>query len=147
MGVDRSDRMVQTYSVSRQSRKWWFRLFYYFLDMAVANSFILYNNSPNHDELSELDYIKQLSLALIGTFSRDDEVQPGPQRKRTRTPAIPRFTAGNHWPKLTKKHSDASIVHAQGVEDHNRNMSVKPVTFICVLINALNTTICDIKKF
>jgi hypothetical protein len=102
-GVDRSDRMVRTYSVSRPSKKWWFRLFYYFVDMAVANSFILHNNSPKHDELSELDYIKKLSLALIGSFSGDEKVQPGPQRKRKRTPAIPRVVAGNHWPKLTKK--------------------------------------------
>ena len=94
-GVDRSDRMVRTYSVSRPSKKWWFRLFYYFLDMAVANSFILYNNSPNHDELSELDYIKQLSLSLIATFSKDEKVQSGPERKRTMVPAIPRLVTGN----------------------------------------------------
>src|SRR5206468_870263 len=31
--------LIRTYSVSRMSRKWWFRLFYYFLDMAMANSF------------------------------------------------------------------------------------------------------------
>src|SRR3984957_19245875 len=102
-GFDRSDRMVRTYSASRQSKKWWFRLFYYFLDMSVANSFILYNNSPNHDELSELDYVKQLSLALIGSFSGDEKVQPRAQRKRKRTPAIPRVVAGNHYPELTKK--------------------------------------------
>ena len=80
-GVDRSDRLVRTYSVSRKSKKWWLRLFYYFLDMSVANSFILYDNSPNRDKLNGLDYIKQLSLALIGTFSRDDQVQPSPPKK------------------------------------------------------------------
>src|ERR1700744_4138586 len=53
-GVDRSDRMVHTYSVSRKSKKWWYRLFYYLLDTALAKSFILYKSSPNHDQLSEL---------------------------------------------------------------------------------------------
>src|SRR2546429_7439350 len=67
-GVDRSDRMVRTYSVSRKSKKWWYRLFYYLLDTSLANSYILYKNSPNHDDLSELDYLKKLSLALIGMF-------------------------------------------------------------------------------
>jgi hypothetical protein len=117
-GVDRSDRMVRTYSVSRQSRKWWFRLFYYFLDMAVANSFILYNNSANRDKLNELDYVKQLSLALIGTFSGDKKVQPGPQRKRKKTPSIPRFQAGNHWPKLTKKTEICEQCSALGSQRH-----------------------------
>jgi len=113
-GVDRSDRMVRTYFVSRQSRKWWFRLFYYFLDMSVANSFILYNNSPNHDELSELDYIKKLSLALIGTFSRDNGVQAGPQRKRSKVATIPRRTSGNHWPTNVKKQRECQQCKRSG---------------------------------
>jgi hypothetical protein len=113
-GVDRSDRMVRTYSVSRPSKKWWFRLFYYFLDMAVANSFILYNNSPNHDELSELDYIKQLSLSLIATFSKDEKVQSGPERKRTMVPAIPRLVTGNHWPLKTKERKECQQCKRKG---------------------------------
>ena len=102
-GVDRSDRLVRTYSVSRQSKKWWYRLFYYLLDTALANSFILYKISPNHDELSELDYLKQLAVALIGAISKDEKVQPRPQRKKTKVQIPPRVTAGNHWPVHTKK--------------------------------------------
>jgi hypothetical protein len=113
-GVDRSDRLIRTYSVSRMSRKWWFRLFYYFLDMAVANSFILYKSSPNHDELTELDYIKQLSLALIGTFSKDDKVQTGRKRRRERAPAIPRCTSGNHWPLKLKQRKDCDECKRKG---------------------------------
>jgi hypothetical protein len=113
-GVDRSDRMVRTYSVSRASKKWWFRLFYYFLDMAVSNSFILYQHSPNHDELSELDYIKQLSLALIGTFSKDGKVQTGRKRRRERAPAIPRCTTGNHWPLKLKQRKDCEECKRRG---------------------------------
>jgi hypothetical protein len=100
-GVDRSDRMVRTYSVSRRSKKWWFRLFYYLVDTAVANSFVLYHNSPNHPKITELEYIKKLSLALIGTFSKEGKVQPHPQRKKTKGSAPPRLTAGNHWPLKT----------------------------------------------
>jgi hypothetical protein len=102
-GVDRSDRMVRTYSVSRRSKKWWFRLFYYLLDTSIANSFILYHNSPNHDKLTELEYVKKLSLALIGRFSKEDKVQPHPQRRRTKGVIPPRLTAGNHWPLNVKK--------------------------------------------
>jgi hypothetical protein len=102
-GVDRSDRMVRTYSVSRQSKKWWYRLFYYLLDTALANSYILYTQSPNHDTLSELDYLKKLAVALIRGVVRGEQVQPRPQRKRKREPTPPRLTAGHHWPVLTKK--------------------------------------------
>lgn len=102
-GVDRSDRMVRTYSVSRQSKKWWYRLFYYLLDTALANSWILYNSSRNHGELSELEYLKQLALALIGTVPKHDKVQPQPKKKKGQLVVPLRFTAGNHWPKNVKK--------------------------------------------
>jgi len=59
--------------------------------------------SPNHDELSELDYLKQLAIALIGTKSRDEEIQPQPRRKKTKLATPPRMTAGTHWPKNVKK--------------------------------------------
>jgi hypothetical protein len=101
-GVDRSDRLVRTYSVSRKSKKWWYRLFYYLLDTALANSFILYCLSPNHPKLTELDYLKQLAVSLIATKSRDEEVQPRPQRKKKKIAAPPRMTVGNHWPKKVK---------------------------------------------
>ena len=101
-GVDRSDRLVRTYTVSRQSKKWWYRLFYYLLDTSLANSFLLYNSSQNHDELSELDYLKNLSIQLISTKSSNDEVQPRPQRKKTKVSIPPRMTASNHWPIHTK---------------------------------------------
>eukprot|EP00456_Euglypha_rotunda_P043253 TRINITY_DN33856_c0_g1_i3.p1 TRINITY_DN33856_c0_g1~~TRINITY_DN33856_c0_g1_i3.p1 ORF type:complete len:104 (-),score=6.96 TRINITY_DN33856_c0_g1_i3:34-345(-) len=75
----------------------------YLLDTSFANSFILYQLSPNHDELSELDYLKQLALELISTISGEEEVQPRPQRKKTNVANLPRMTAGNHWPKKAKK--------------------------------------------
>ena len=102
-GVDRSDRMVRTYSVSRASKKWWFRLFYYFLDTCIANSYILYNASPNHPKLTELEFIKALSLSLIGSSSKEAQVQPHPQRKRSKTQQTPRVTAHNHWPEKLKQ--------------------------------------------
>ena len=102
-GVDRSDRMVRTYSVSRASKKWWFRLFYYFLDTCIANSYILYHSSPNHPSLTELEFIKALSLSLIGSSSKESQIQPHAQRKRNQAQPTPRVTASNHWPVKTNQ--------------------------------------------
>jgi len=41
-GVDRFDRARALYSVSRKSKKWWLRIFYFVLDAAVVNAFHLY---------------------------------------------------------------------------------------------------------
>src|ERR1700722_11249435 len=76
--------------------------FLLFGDTSIANSFILYHNSCNHPRIIELEFVKQLSLALIGTFSKEEKVQPHPQRKRTKY-EFPTAYAGNHWPKKAKK--------------------------------------------
>ena len=44
-GVDLFDFKRKTYSCSRKSRKWWFRLFYFLVDMATTNSYIRKNTS------------------------------------------------------------------------------------------------------
>ena len=79
-----------------------YRLFYYLVDTSIANSFILYHSSRNHPRITELEFVKQLSIALIGTFSKKAKVQPHPQRKRKKVRTPPRLTAGNHWPIKTK---------------------------------------------
>ncbi|XP_040069422.1 piggyBac transposable element-derived protein 4-like [Ixodes scapularis] len=40
--VDRFDQLRVYHTVTRKSRKWWMRIFYFLLDCALVNSFILY---------------------------------------------------------------------------------------------------------
>ena len=48
-GVDLADQKRKMYSASRKSKvKWYMRLFYYFLDIAVVNAHVLECESPNH---------------------------------------------------------------------------------------------------
>lgn len=41
-GVDRFDQKRGTYPVARRSRRWWMRLFYFLIDAAITNAYILY---------------------------------------------------------------------------------------------------------
>ncbi|XP_049782235.1 piggyBac transposable element-derived protein 4-like [Schistocerca cancellata] len=50
-GVDKFEQLMSAYSVSWKSRKWWRKLFYYFLDAAVVNSFILYYDTAKWHSL------------------------------------------------------------------------------------------------
>ena len=43
-GVDRSDQMLAYYSVKRKCYKWWKTLFFHLVDIAVVNSFLLFQN-------------------------------------------------------------------------------------------------------
>lgn len=59
--VDEADRLLSTYKIDRRSKKWWFRIFWHFLDVVVANSFILYKTKGIKPSLS----LKQFRLALV----------------------------------------------------------------------------------
>ena len=93
-GVDRSDRMVRTYSTSRRSKKWWVRLFYYCLDTALANSYILYSQSSNHPQMTYLQYVEQVAFGLIGTPSVVKRVQRSGVKKKRGKRTHPRPVSG-----------------------------------------------------
>lgn len=40
--VDKFDQNKGSYEVDRKSRKWWHRIFFYFLDACVVNSYVIY---------------------------------------------------------------------------------------------------------
>lgn len=44
-GVDRFDQLMSSYAVAWKSRRWWMKIFYYLLDAAIVNSYIIYKDT------------------------------------------------------------------------------------------------------
>ena len=44
-GVDKHDMLRQLYEINRKSMKWWHRLVFGSLDMAVVNTYVVHNAS------------------------------------------------------------------------------------------------------
>ena len=40
-GVDRGDQLQSYYNIGRRSTKWWIRVFFYIVECAILNSYIL----------------------------------------------------------------------------------------------------------
>jgi len=57
-GVDRSDQMLSYYTFSRETVKWWKKLFFHLLDLAVVNAHILYKKSSKVKMSLEIFYEK-----------------------------------------------------------------------------------------
>lgn len=109
-GVDHADQIRSCYSTYRASRKWWHYIFWFLVDVSIANAFILFKESPAHQKKSRkgnplkptiLKFRMNLAKELIGTHRA--------QRKRT-APQIsdPMAPEDVHMPiegkKLTCKH-------------------------------------------
>lgn len=94
--VDRFDRCVAAYNVSWKSRRWWLKLWYYFLDASIVNSYLLYRktlklSNPRRKPLGHLQFRSKLADQLIGQFV--PRQRPGPPP----TPTV--FSNINDLPK------------------------------------------------
>ncbi|CAG4958809.1 unnamed protein product [Colias eurytheme] len=85
-GVDRFDQLRSTYEVGRRSKRWWLRIFYFCVDLAITNSFLLYSkNKRVHNPLTQLHFRLCLARGLINNYSsrkRSLESQPQYSMKR-----------------------------------------------------------------
>ncbi|XP_018312946.1 piggyBac transposable element-derived protein 4-like [Mycetomoellerius zeteki] len=58
--VDYSDRLLSSYNIDRRARKWWLRIFWYFVDLTIINSFIIYKSKAFQPTT-----LKQFRLRLV----------------------------------------------------------------------------------
>lgn len=63
-GVDKSDQYSTCYEIDRKSKKWWKKVFYRLLLVAVSNSWIIYK-SFEHKKMPLIDFLIPLSEQLI----------------------------------------------------------------------------------
>lgn len=80
-GVDHFDQLQEYYNISLKSRRWWMKLFFYFVNATIVNSYIMYTltvkqNSNNVKPLSHLMFRSLLADELIGQFSNRKNVGP-----------------------------------------------------------------------
>ena len=69
-GVDKHDMLRQLYEINRKSMKWWHRLLFSSLDMAVVNTYAVYNASKEK-QLLFLEFRRDISMELhTRTFAR-----------------------------------------------------------------------------
>ena len=68
-GVDRFDERRGRYSVSRRSRKWWMRIFFFLVDSAIANSLVLYNSVHPGNPVTMLMFRRDLFRCLVNNYT------------------------------------------------------------------------------
>ena len=64
--VDRFDHYCSSYAFTRKSLKWWRKTFFWFVEVAVINGFILYKECYPDEATDHIRYRKQLIVQLVG---------------------------------------------------------------------------------
>ena len=67
-GVDISNQLISYYEIDIRMKKWWKRLFNHLIDIAVVNSYILYNKSGRGEVLSQKKFRESIVLSVIAKY-------------------------------------------------------------------------------
>ena len=70
-GVDRMDQNLDKYRMNIRSRKWWWPLFAFTLEVAIQNAWILYRLTPAAEEwpLDSLAFRREVCGVYLGRHS------------------------------------------------------------------------------
>ncbi|KAG7494019.1 hypothetical protein JOB18_021211 [Solea senegalensis] len=113
-GVDLSDRMMSYYRMSVRTKKWTIRMLMHFMDLALANSWLLYrrdnqeNGTPRKGIMKFLEYrmdVAQVFLNKCKVTDAEEErahrPEPGPRFRVTPIPNISvRTASAGHLPEV-----------------------------------------------
>ncbi|XP_058810638.1 piggyBac transposable element-derived protein 4-like [Phymastichus coffea] len=101
--VDYADRAISTYQIDRKSKKWWFRIFWHFIDLCICNGFILYKEKQIKPLLSlkkfRMRLVEQLVVHKIPTPKGRKRTAPNtPSHAKIKVPDEKRLSNAAHMP-------------------------------------------------
>ena len=67
-GVDKHDMLRNLYGTDRKYKKWWHRIFFGIIDMAIINTYLLYVNNACNKPITLLNFYREVAQGLM-TFS------------------------------------------------------------------------------
>jgi len=114
-GVDRFDRSRGHYSVSHKAIRWWVRIFYFLIDSAAVNAFILFQSVHPEKPTTAMTFRVDLFREMVcgQSFQRRTSSLEGSSfmkyqlsgQKRVKMMGVPdniRLHQGNHFPSRSK---------------------------------------------
>ena len=93
-GVDISDRIIYHYASERATHRYWKKIFFNFLDIALMNSYILYTTSTGQKTMDRRKFVISIveSLCLNNLLARGPQQRAAPMQQ----PALPHPQAATH---------------------------------------------------
>ena len=115
-GVDLLDQRVASYRLDRKSKfRFYLRIFFDLLDIACANSFIVYNILYPQKRFTLLDFKIVVAKSLIGNYSNRVRSMKSSQPSRRSVAGTP-IAAPDHLPIFMDKRSRCVYCSVGGIE-------------------------------
>jgi hypothetical protein len=120
-GVARLNQRISCYNLDRKSKRNWLRMFIYFLNASIFNSFICYNQLAQ-DKSTYLNYMVSLAKSLrFGSERISRGRPPSEQKSKLASPkAVFNFENEMHLPVIAKRRRCAYCTTKE--EDYRSNI-------------------------
>jgi hypothetical protein len=127
--VDRHDQYMETYRFNRRAMKWWHPIFFYLIDAAITNMWIVkkeYLKNKKDISFSQRKFRINLIHALV------DQYAPTPKYKSSTSLGIPVGSAKYHFPlKLHERSTSRCICGCGRKSRHVCSGCKKPLFIDC----------------
>ena len=109
-GGDVADQLTVFYSFVCKTKKWWRKLFFYFLEVSVVNSYLIYKQTISHPR-NHLGYRREIveQIAKLYIQQAPPRMGPGaPRRSLTNSPSQ-RLDRRPHFIRKSSTHRDCLV--------------------------------------
>ena len=136
-GVDTGDQLQSYYGFSHRTVKWWRRLFFHLIDLAIVNAYILYLMSPRsgkrltHAQV-RIELAKQLLMDTVTSRGDCSSVDSNPPSSHL---------TGRHFQGKLGVSAAGRQIQPDCVVCIQQHMNANSIICLCVLYLVLNCTI------
>ena len=116
-GVDRSDQMLSHHNVLMKCMRWWKTLFFHMIDIAVVNSYILFQlqrkANPDKEELKRPNkyLITDFREELVRDLAGFDEYQTPPVYTNTSRHRATEFESDEHMIEFSAARNSCKVCY------------------------------------
>ena len=131
--IDRGDQLLSYYGFPHCTVKWWRRAFFFLVDAAIVNSYIMYSRQTTGRHMSHERFRIELAKELIKASNTASASQEEPQHGPRHQPQQPlaRLTE-RHFPgQFSTSSTGRQIQRCCGVCNNKKGRGKKTTTFYC----------------
>ena len=88
-GVDRADQRKESYSLDRKSKRFWLKIFFNFMNVALSNAFVIFKNRTDSN-ITYLAFLSSITTALINEEKVKKRISPAINSNRKRNKLLGR---------------------------------------------------------